>query len=217
MRKFFITSSGTNIGKTLVTTTLCEQLRVQGKTVRALKPVISGYDAKDDASDTALILKSCGLGQAPDAISPWRFAAPLSPNMAAAREGKIIALDEVLAFCRAQPPVDVLLVEGVGGVMVPLNERHTVRDWIEALCWPVILVGGTYLGAISHTLASVEALAARGIGLHALAVSESDASTVGLAETIETLAAFLPKRLPIVGIARQDGRTPMPPLTETLL
>ena len=204
MKRFFITSSGTGVGKTYVTALLAKQLRARGLNVAALKPVISGYDAADAGSDTALLMAASGE-QYIERVSPWRFAAPLSPDMAAKREGKEIPFDALVAFCK-KAEADIVLTEGVGGVMVPLNNTHTVRDWMETLAWPVILVGGTYLGAISHTLSAVEALRARGILLHALVLSESDESPVLPTETAATLARFLPEGLPIMLVPRHGER-----------
>lgn len=213
MQPFFITSSGTDIGKTLVTTTLCWQLRHQGKKVTALKPVISGYDPRDEYCDSALILKSCGLTPTPalmETISPWRFSLPISPNMAASKEGQSpVSLAELTTFCHehASLPTDILLVEGVGGVMVPLNEEHTVLDWIGELNWPVILVVGSYLGALSHTLTAVEVLHARGQTIRAIMVSSSPASAVSSEDTVTTLGKFISKDIPIIKIPRVAGKT----------
>ncbi|MDE3060945.1 MAG: dethiobiotin synthase [Pseudomonadota bacterium] len=202
MTSWFITASGTGVGKTLVTTALCWQLRQAGKKLIALKPVISGYDPRDPQSDTALILQSCGLPMgAAEAISPWRYAAPLSPNMAAAREGNPVDMAALVEFCR-QKQEEYRMVEGVGGAMSALTGHHTVLDWIEALSWPVILVGGSYLGALSHTLTALEALHARGARVHALIVSESQDSPVTLTETVETLEKFVRPGLPVVQIPR---------------
>ena len=124
MKTLFVTSSGTGIGKTLVTAALCHQLRQAGTRVRALKPVISGFDADTQAeSDTAIILDSLGLPLTPETVepvSPWRFAAPLSPDMAAVREGRALDFDAIVRFCReaATGPEEVLLIEGVGGRIV---------------------------------------------------------------------------------------------------
>ena len=166
VQPYFITSSGTGIGKTLLTTSLCWQLRSKGRAVNALKPVISGYEEGDTQTDTAQILLSCGKKtdeKMVNGISPWRFKAPLSPHMAAELEGQTLVLDELVDFCkrRAAEAKDILLVEGVGGVMVPLNSHALVLDWMQALGWPVILAVGSYLGAISHTLTSVEVLRSR--------------------------------------------------------
>src|SRR5262245_56023861 len=163
MPSFFITGVGTGVGKTLVTTILCHQLNRLGWPVSALKPIVSGFSAEDRHSDPALILRSVGQSPTPEAmaaIAPWRFAAPLSPHLAARREGRAIALEDVVAFCRAQEQdnSDFLLVEGAGGVMTQIDQTQTVIDLIIALSYPVILVTGTYLGALSHTLTALHAL-----------------------------------------------------------
>src|SRR6185437_8998899 len=128
-----------------------------------------------------------------DRISPWRFAAPLSPDMAAAAEGKSVDFAALLADSRARIAAkpDVLLIEGVGGIMVPLDDRRTVLDWMEALALPVLLVAGSYLGTISHTLSAVDVLTRRGLKIAALVISESEGSTVGLDVTIATLRRFV--------------------------
>lgn len=198
MKRFFVTASGTGVGKTLVTASMCHQLQAAGQTVRALKPVISGYSAATHAeSDTAVLLDSLGLDHSADAIdrmSPFRFDAPLSPDMAAAREGRQIDFDALIAHCRdaAAGPEDVLLIEGVGGVMVPLTETKTVLDWIVAIEAPCLLVVGSYLGTISHTLTAVEALRSRNADLAAIVISESEESPVPPEETRETIGRFLP-------------------------
>ena len=103
MDKLFITSVGTGIGKTLVTAILCHQLTQLGRSVAAIKPVVSGFRT-DLASDPALILRSLGQEPTPQtiaAIAPWRFAQPISPHLAARNEGGGPSLPEVVAFCRA--------------------------------------------------------------------------------------------------------------------
>lgn len=197
MTPLFVASSGTGIGKTLVTAALAWQLRQAGRRVRAIKPVISGYTPESEAeSDTALLLASletARTAQSVVAVSPWRFAAPLSPDMAAAREGRRLDLDAIAGFCRtcAAGPEDVLLVEGVGGVMVPLTDRETVLDWMAALDWPTLIVVGSYLGTISHTLTAVAAVRARGIPVAGIVVSDSGEGPAPLAETCETIRRFV--------------------------
>lgn len=206
-RPFFITATGTGIGKTLVTTALCWQLTQQGKAVTALKPVVSGFNPDDEESDTALILKSRGLHPTPamiNTISPWRFAAPLAPNLAAAKEGRSLAFEDVENFCREHAALksDIVLVEGAGGVMAPLNDTHTMLDLMRELAWPVIVVTGSYLGAISHTLTAMEALMARKLPVRALVMSESEGSAVPLDDTVAALSPFVPADIPLVKLPR---------------
>ena len=194
MTKFFITASGTEIGKTFVTSALIHQLRQRNLNVHALKPVATGLnpDALAD-SDSGILLEALGLpantaGVA--SITPWRFNEPLSPDMAAARENRSIPFNELVAFCDADHGADVTLIEGIGGVMVPLDGRHTVLDWIAALEAPTILVTGSYLGALSHTLTAVGMLHARDVEVAGIVVNASEAQPVALEETTAVISRF---------------------------
>lgn len=213
MRTRFVTSSGTEIGKTFVAASLCAQLRARGRGVAALKPVVSGWDAAAAAaSDPGILLAALGVpasAAAVEAISPWRFAAPLSPDMAARREGRRIDFDALVAFCRAAMTRahDDLLIEGVGGVMAPVGERHTVRDWIAALGVPALLVVGSYLGTISHTLTALAALREAGIPIDAVVVVESPDQPVPVAETAAAIGRFA-DGLRVATLARSPAGTP---------
>ena len=208
MKTLFVTASGTTVGKTYVAAALARALVAAGKKVAVVKPVISGFAwATADASDTAILLRAIGREPTRDAIeaaSPWRFEVQLAPDMAARREGRTVEFDALVAFCRdaQKGDHDLLLIEGVGGVMVPLDDRHTVLDWIAALEAPALLMVGSYLGAISHALTAAVALAARGIMIAGVVVDESEDSTVALADTAATLARFLPARLPLATVKR---------------
>ncbi len=125
-------------------------------------------------------------------ISPWRFSAPLSPDMAAAVEGRVLDMAATQAFCEtaALAAKDILLIEGAGGVMTPLNARKTQLDLIAALGLPLIFVGGSYLGAISHALTALDALQSRGLEVRATVISETAGSTVDLGATCSSLEHF---------------------------
>ena len=196
MTTIFVTSSGTGIGKTYVTLRLIAELKAAGKRVRALKPVASGFDAaRPGDSDTGALLHALELEPTAanlDALSPWRFSAPLSPDMAAARERRSVPFDALVAHCRrAARHGDVTLIEGIGGVMVPLDGEHTVLDWIAALEAPALLVVGSYLGTLSHSLTAAAALRELGVTVAGLIVSESEDQPVPATETAATLARFV--------------------------
>ncbi len=196
MPTLFITATGTDIGKTFVTTGLIRALRQHGRKVTALKPIATGFDEKNFAtSDAALLLEACGRKvdlDAITAISPWCFAAPLSPDMAATQEGKVIDVAAVHRFCTdAIAEADnVLLIEGIGGLMVPLNAKSTVCDLIAALKIPTILVAGTYLGSLSHTLTALEVAQKRDLQIAALVLNETKNSNVTIEATRESLSHF---------------------------
>lgn len=195
MPAFFVTATGTDAGKTFLTTALIRHLRAKGRDAAAFKPVASGFDpAAIAASDTGRLLAAMGrpLSEAECApVSPWRFAAPLSPDMAAARENRAIDFPALVGFSRkVATSADVVFIEGVGGVMVPLDDTHTVLDWIEALAFPSVLLAGTYLGAISHALTALDALSHRNCAVQAIVLNETRGSRVGAEETHATIARF---------------------------
>jgi dethiobiotin synthetase len=195
MRALFICGAGTDVGKTFVAAQLVRALIARGLAVEALKPVVSGFDPGDWAmSDPGQLLAALGRPlniETLDAISPWRFAAPLSPDMAARLEGRSLECDAVIAFCRkaiAAHPAAFTLVEGAGGVASPVDEAATGLDLMAGIGAPVVLVGGSYLGSISHTLTAIEALRARDLRLKAVVISQSDGAHTPFAETVAAIA-----------------------------
>jgi dethiobiotin synthetase len=211
MSAYFVTATGTDVGKTFVTAGLVHQLRENGGVVSAVKPVMSGFAWQTAAtSDAGVLLTALDLPVTEEnirRISPWRFAAPLSPDMAAARENRQIDFDALVTWCRRAIAANAgtLFIEGVGGVMVPLDARRTVLDWMAALDLPLIVVAGSYLGTLSHTLTALDAVARRGLTVAALVVNESAASPVPLDETIATLGRFA-SGIQIVSISRMLTR-----------
>lgn len=203
----FITGTGTDIGKTWLACELLRHWRAEGRRVAAFKPVLSGFDPlQAQASDAGALLAALGREATAaelDAIAPWRFKAPLSPDMAAAREGRCVDFAELVAYTRRSADADSCptLIEGVGGVMAPLDAQHTVRDWIAAAGLPCVLVSGSYLGSLSHTLTALEALARVGAGVTVIAVNETPDSTVTLESTLESLTRHT-TGIPLVSIAR---------------
>jgi len=202
----FITATGTAVGKTHVAVSLVGHFRQMGRRVAALKPVVSGFDPEHpENSDPAALLRALELPATMEniaRISPWRFRAPLSPDLAAGREGRRIDVDEVIAFCRSaiEERQDILLIEGVGGIMVPLDGERTVLDVMMALRLPLILVTGSYLGTISHTLTALDSLFHRDMDVLAVIVSETPGSSVPFEETVAVIARFAE---PVIGLPRR--------------
>lgn len=187
MKSFIITATGTDIGKTLVTASLCHQLKNKNKKVFALKPVVSGWNEKNN--DVFEILDSIGLPRTKsniEKISLYRFKAPLSPDIAAKKEKRKINFQKLLEFCKAPKNLDYLFIEGIGGVMVPLDKNKTTLDLFAALKMPVILVSGSYLGCLNHTLTAISAIESRGIKIKTVIVSESE-NSVGIDDVAASL------------------------------
>ena len=213
MAGYFITGTGTDIGKTWLACALLSYWRGEGLATHAVKPVMSGIDKGNLAASDAgqlLIAQGHAVGEAAvAAIAPWRFAAPLSPDMAARREGREIDVDALVAFTRRATTTVVsrhaapTLVEGVGGVMVPLDQTHTVRDWVAASGLPAVLVAGSYLGSMSHTLTALESLVRADAPVAAIVVNESEGSPVPIELTLDSLLRHV-AGIPLVGIRRAD-------------
>ncbi len=216
MSAYFITATGTDVGKTFVARGLIRALRARGREVAALKPVLSGFEPAEAAgSDAGLLLEALGRPATPEAIaaiSPWRFAAPVAPDMAAAREGRMLDIRDLIRFSRdaIEAARDVLLIEGAGGLMSPVNDDHIMLDWMVALGLPVILVAGSYLGTISHSLTALDVLARRNLKVGALVISETAGSPVRLASTRDTIARFAP-HVDVVALPRLAVPTPPHP------
>ncbi len=206
MTAIFITATGPDVGKTFVVASLIGHLRQNGRSVEAIMPIVSGYDsAQAAASDPGTLIAALGLPFSPESIertSPWRFRAALSPDLAARLEGRSIDVDAVTDYCKAAIDArrDVLLIEGVGGIMVPLDEQRTILDVMMALRLPLILVTGSYRGTISHTLTALDSLLRRDMNVLATIVSETPGSKVPLGDVVSSLERFT---APVIGLPRR--------------
>jgi dethiobiotin synthetase len=212
MSAVFITATGTDIGKTFVTAGLIRHIRVSGGTIAAVKPIVSGFDPEAwQESDPAVLLAALGrpvvLAEV-ESISPWRFKAPLSPHLASKCEGRAIVFRDVVEFCRKSIAVDhgMVLVEGIGGIMVPLDDRHTVLDLVSMLRIPAMLVAGSYVGTISHTLTALEVMARRNLDIAAVVVSASERSAASLEDTVAAIAQFA-DAIDVIGLPRLPAGT----------
>ncbi|MBA4227526.1 MAG: dethiobiotin synthase [Hyphomonas sp.] len=179
MRGYFVTATGTDIGKTYVSTRLIEAWRNRGMRAEATKPLMSGF-AEDalEQSDAGRLLVAMGRGVTPASVSEiclHRLAPPLAPNVAMRQAGIAQSYSEIRGFVDRRLAVgaaDVHLVEGAGGVMSPLTDDTLQIDLMADLRLKVILVTAPYLGSISHTLTAMDALRARGLEIAALVVSQ---------------------------------------------
>ena len=205
MTAIFITATGPDVGKTLVVASLVRHLQQIGHTVDAIKPIVCGYEpAQAAASDLATLIAALGLPFSPETIermSPWRFRAALPPDLAAQFEKRRIDVDEVVDYCKTaiERRRGVLLIDGVGGIMTPLDPSRTMLDVMMALRLPLILVTGSYRGALSHTLTALDSLFRRDMSLLATIVSETPGSKVPLDEVVTSISRFTE---PVIGLPR---------------
>lgn len=164
----FIAGTDTDVGKTYVTCGLLRAFSQAGYRCVGLKPLASGAEssAMGWVNSDALALQQAASVDLPYAfVNPIVFPSPIAPHIAAAQQGEILSAQRLLAACQKglNGPQQITLVEGVGGWLVPLNERETMADFAKALAAPVILVVAMRLGCLNHTMLSIEAIRASGL------------------------------------------------------
>lgn len=164
----FVTGTGTEVGKTVVAATIAHTLAAEGQRVHVFKPAVTGLDEGVE-TDHALLRRASGSSQSDNEIAPYRYGPPASPHLAAALAGEEIDPERLRQTARAaDEDADVLVCEGVGGLLVPLSPTYLVRDLAVDLGYSLVIVAGPGLGTINHTLLTVEA--AHTAGLHVAAI-----------------------------------------------
>ena len=182
----FITGTDTGVGKTVVAGAIADWFRRRHRRVGVLKPVATGCVHRREGlvSEDAEFLAHCADARFPlDVICPQRYVEPLAPAVAAERAKQPMDWDAVQRSVRAiEAGSDVLIVEGVGGVMVPLDASHTVLDLIRWLRLPVVVVARPDLGTINHSLLTLAALRAAGATISGVVINRYPTDTPDAAQ-----------------------------------
>ena len=201
-RGFFVTGTDTGVGKTLVTAALLRRLREAGVTVAGMKPVAAGATDGPEgrANADALLLQAESSIRHPYAtVNPWLFEPAIAPHIAAAEAG--LAIDTariVAAYERLRAGAEVVLAEGAGGFLVPLDAHRSFAELPALLGMEVLLVVGLRLGCLNHALLTAEAIAARGLAFSGWVGNGIDPDFSRREANLATLAARLPA--PCLGI-----------------
>lgn len=176
MRGLFITGTDTGVGKTFVAAGLARLLSERGLRVGVMKPVETGCDRRGDdlvPPDALQLLTAAGGDQDLSSVCPYRFEAPLAPDVAARREGRSIEPGLIHDRFRTMAAShEVVLVEGAGGLLVPIWERYTMADLAGDLGLPLLVVAASRLGAVSHTLLTLEHARFRGLPVAAYVLNQ---------------------------------------------
>lgn len=196
---FFITGTDTGVGKTLVCCALLHAFAAQGKRVAGFKPVAAGCD-DDDHNDDAVALRTASSMQlAYGQVNPYCFPRAIAPHLAARHVGVRIEMRRIItSYEELVTQSDEVIVEGAGGLLVPLNEDRTFADLARELDIPVILVVGMRLGCINHALLTMEALAAHQIECAGWVANVLDDGMPALQENIDALRERI--EAPLLGI-----------------
>ncbi len=207
-RDFFVTGTDTGVGKTLVTAALLRALRDAGHRVAGMKPVAAGAEAGPEgpANGDALLLQSESSVRLPYAIvNPCLYEPAIAPHIAAAEAGVAIDTARIAAaHARLAAAADVVVAEGAGGFLVPLDASRTMADLPGLLGMDVILVVGLRLGCLNHALLTAEAIAARGLALAGWVGNIIDPHFARREANLETLHGRLPA--PCLGVVPWMGR-----------
>jgi dethiobiotin synthetase len=196
---YFLTGTDTEIGKTFITCALLHRARLDGLQAAGLKPVAAGTDADGLNEDVENIRAASNISLPREMVNPYCFKAAIAPHIAAAEEGVSIDFAPILSACAtAQQHAELVIVEGVGGFIVPLGVDRSSADLALALDLPVILVVGMRLGCISHALLTAEAIATRGLRLAGWVANRIDPAMSRFEENLATLQSQLPA--PLLGV-----------------
>jgi dethiobiotin synthetase len=195
-RGWFVTGTDTGVGKTVVACALAEQLRARRQPVGVMKPIETGVGPQGPLDAIALI-EASGAEDPLELVCPQRFELPAAPRVAAARERRAVDLAcirDAYAELRRRHPL--LIVEGAGGLLVPIAADYTMADLMVELGLPLIVVARAALGTVNHTLLTLEAAERRGLGVAGVVISHgprpiSTADAENLAVLREELGARL--------------------------
>ena len=193
---FFITGTDTGIGKTVISSLLIKHFIAQGEKVIGMKPIASGaqlLDGRLQNEDALSLIQASNVTASYDLINPYCFAPAIAPHIAAAESNTTISFAHINdCFSQLATQADRVIVEGVGGWRVPIDDQQDVADLAKSLQLPVILVVGMQLGCINHALLSAEAIVVSGCNLVGWVANGLKEIMPAYAENLAGLTARLP-------------------------
>jgi dethiobiotin synthetase len=206
---FFVTGTGTEVGKTVVAAVLANDLRRQGRSVAVFKPAVTGLDDPGEA-DHFLLRRAAESEQSDEEIAPYRYGPPASPHLAAAEAGEEIEPERLRRSAReAGADAERLICEGVGGLLVPLDSAYLVRDLAVDMALPLVIAAPPGLGTINHTLLTIEAARSAALEVTAVVLTPWPAQPSAIErsnhETIESLGEARVMVLPTLDLAAPES------------
>jgi dethiobiotin synthetase len=209
MQGIFVTGTGTEVGKTVAAAFIARSFARDGLIVRVFKPVVTGLDEPGEP-DHALLRRAANSTQSDEEIAPYRYGPAVAPHLAAAIAGEEIDPERLReAFATAAEGADAIVVEGVGGLLVPLNLEYTVRDLAVDLEMPLAIASPPGLGAINHTMLTFEAAQTAGLKVNTVVLTPWPEQPSHLEDsnrvTIAVLANLEVAAIPHVDLADPDS------------
>jgi dethiobiotin synthetase len=210
-RGFFITGTDTGVGKTVVTAALAIVLRESGRDVGVFKPVASGCVRRREglvSEDAEFLAKAAEAPETLEEISPVRFEEPLAPTVAAARAGVETDLEPMWeAWRRLRDAHEILLVEGIGGILCPVTRAMSVADLAKEFRLPLLVVARSTLGTINHTALTISAARARGLVVAGVVVNRYNHESPDLAEMTSPDEIQRVTGVRVLGLVPEDRAT----------
>jgi dethiobiotin synthetase len=197
-QSLFVTGTDTGIGKTYIACKMIREYVAQGYRVVGMKPVAAGCELVNGQwlnEDVTLLTEASNVKAPLSLVNPYCFNQPIAPHIAANLAGVTIDFQVIKsAYDELQTLADIVIVEGAGGLLVPLNDQETIADLIQHLNLPVVLVVGMKLGCINHAKLTIEAIHHRHLELKRLIANQMDGGMLNLEENITTLAEVIKHR-----------------------
>lgn len=204
MKGIFVAGTDTGIGKTVVSAAIIRALAKTGRRVGAMKPVETGCNEVDGLlipSDGMFLREMAGMDDSIDIVTPERYKNPVAPMIAAGLENRPVNLDRVSdAFKKLSRKYEFVVVEGVGGLLVPINKNYFVSDLIRGLRLPVVVVARALLGTINHTLLTVKQALNEGLDVKGVIINNHCPPENSIAEKTnpDVLRELCP--VPVLGV-----------------
>ena len=203
-RSYFVTGTDTNVGKTYVASALIRHFVSQGHKTIGMKPVASGCEEVKGTyinEDVTALMQASNVSASSDLVNPYRFVPAIAPHIAAAQAGTSIEFSTILdAHQQLSDMADIIIVEGAGGLLVPLNQSQTLADLAAQINAPLILVVGMRLGCINHAMLTVAAIEARGLQLTGWIANEVDPDMSMFDANLQTLKQWI--KTPCLSVVR---------------
>lgn len=207
-QSYFVTGTDTNVGKTYISSALLRHFSDQGIKTIGMKPIASGceLDAQGEFmnQDVTTLIQASNLVAPIDLVNPYRFIPAIAPHIAAEQIDVEISVDVIhSAYQQLKALTNVIIVEGAGGFLVPINQNQTLADLALALEIPIIMVVGMRLGCINHALLTIEAIRSRGLELAGWIANQVDTDMAMFVENLETLQQRI--AAPCLSVVRWQG------------
>lgn len=204
MKGLFITGTDTGVGKTFIAEGIIRSLRKRGIDICPMKPVETGCGTKNGClvpGDALRLIRASGTGEPVERINPFRFREPLAPYVAAGIEGKAVRRRTLVSsYHYLARRHDIVVVEGAGGIMVPITGTYLFCDFISDIGIPAVIVSRPGLGTINHTLLTIEAARKRDIPVAGVVINDASPAKKGIA--VQTNPDMIRRfgKVPVLGV-----------------